>query len=110
MHIRKAIIFVILALALAGTALAQSSSFNYQGRLNETGAAAGGTFQFQFKLYDAVSGGSQVGSTLSDVPVTVSNGTFSVGLDFGAAAFSGGDRFLEVAVRKTANDSYTALT
>jgi hypothetical protein len=108
--IKRAIVFLILALALAGNALAQSSAFNYQGRLNDTGSAASGTFQFQFKLYDAVAGGSQVGATLNDVPVAVANGVFSVGLDFGAAAFSGGDRFLEVSVRKTANDSYTPLT
>src|SRR5215213_5147830 len=110
MYIKRAILFVIIALALAGSALAQSPAFNYQGRLNETGAAANGSYQFQFKLYDAASGGSQVGSTLSDVSVNVSNGTFSVSLDFGSAAFLGGDRFLEVAVRKTANDSYTPLT
>jgi hypothetical protein len=97
-------------LALAGGAFAQSSAFNYQGRLNDTGAAAAGTFQFQFKLYDAASGGNQVGSTLSDVSVSVTNGTFSVSLDFGAAAFSGTDRYLEIAVRKTAGDSYTTLT
>jgi hypothetical protein len=109
MYTKRAIIFVILALALAGNALAQSSSFNYQGRLNDAGAAASGTFQFQFKLYDAAAGGNQVGQTLTDVPVTVSNGVFSVSLDFGAA-FSGGDRYLEVAVRKTASDFYTPLT
>lgn len=108
--IKRAIIFVILALALAGNVLAQSSSFNYQGRLNDAGSAASGTFQFQFKLYDAGAGGSQVGSTLNDVPVSVSNGVFSVSLDFGVMAFSGGDRFLEVSVRKTANDPYTPLT
>ena len=110
MYFERTIIFVILSLTLAGSVLAQSSSFNYQGRLSETGAAASASFQFQFKLYDAPNGGNQIGSTLSDVAVNVSNGTFSVGLDFGAQAFSGGDRYLEVAVRKTANDSYTTLT
>ncbi len=108
--IKRAIIFVILALALAGSAFAQSSAFNYQGRLNETGSAATGTFQFQFKLYDAAAGGSQVGATLNDVSVSVSSGVFSVSLDFGVMAFSGGDRFLEVSVRKTANEAYTPLT
>jgi trimeric autotransporter adhesin len=110
MNTRRAIIFVILALALAGNVLAQSSAFNYQGRLADAGTAATGTFQFQFKLFDAVSGGSQIGSTLTDVPVTVANGVFSVSLDFGSAAFTGGDRFLDVAVRKTAGDPYTPLT
>jgi len=110
MNKKRAILFVILALALAGNAFAQSSAFNYQGKLNDAGAAANGTFQFQFKLYDSVAGGTQIGSSLSDVPVTVANGIFSVSLDFGAQAFSGGDRFLDVAVRKTPNDAYTPLT
>lgn len=88
----------------------QTSSFNYQGRLNDAGAPATGTFQFQFKLFDAPANGNQVGSTLSDVTVTVSGGAFSASLDFGAAAFPGGDRYLEIAVRKSANDFYTTLT
>ena len=108
MKIILALIFT--AVVLTSGALGQSSSFNYQGKLTETGAAATGTYQFQFKLYDAVSGGSQVGPTLSDVSVNVADGSFSANLDFGAAAFNGGDRYLDVSVRKTAGDLYTPLT
>lgn len=108
---KRAIIFLILALAFAATsAFAQSSAFNYQGRLNDAGAAANGNFQFQFKLYDAPANGNQIGGTLSDVSVAVSNGIFSTSLDFGLVAFSGADRYLEIAVRKTAGDAYTTLT
>lgn len=108
---KRAIIFLILTLAFAATsAFAQSSAFNYQGRLSDAGAAANGNFQFQFRLYDAPVGGNQIGGTLSDVSVAVSNGLFSTDLDFGLTAFSGADRYLEIAVRKTANDAYTTLT
>ena len=110
MNVRRALIFVILALVLAANAFAQSSAFNYQGRLNDQGSAAGGTYLLQVKLYDAPAGGNQVGVTLNDVLVTAENGVFSADLDFGAASFSGGDRYLEVSVRKTANDPYTLLT
>ena len=102
--------FIFTAVILTNAAFGQSSSFNYQGKLTETGTAATGTFQFQFKLYDAVAGGSQVGSTLSDVSVNVVDGNFSASLDFGAAAFNGGDRYLDISVRKTAGDLYTPLT
>jgi hypothetical protein len=101
---------IFTALTFTGAAFGQTSSFNYQGKLTETGAAANGSYQFQFKLYDSVAGGSQIGSTISDVPVTVTDGTFSASLDFGPAAFSGADRYLEVSVRKTAGDPYTPLT
>lgn len=110
MNTKRAIILLIIALALAANAFGQSSAFNYQGRLNETGASANGTYQFQFKLYDAASGGNQIGGTLTEASVTVTNGTFSTNLDFGGAAFTGGDRYLEIAVRKTASDAFTTLT
>lgn len=110
MNTKRAIILLVITLALAASAFGQSSAFNYQGRLNDAGAAANGTFQFQFKLYDAPNGGAQVGGTLSDVSVLVTNGTFSTALDFGAAAFPGADRYLEIAVRKTPGDPYTTLT
>ena len=110
MNTKRAIIFLVIALALAANAFGQSSAFNYQGRLNDAGSAASGTFQFQFKLYDAATGGAQVGATLSDVSVAVAGGVFSTSLDFGAAAFPGADRYLEIAVRKTAGDAYTTLT
>jgi hypothetical protein len=101
---------VFTAFIFTNAAFSQTSSFNYQGKLTETGAAANGSYQFQFKLYDAVAGGSQIGPTLSDVPVTVTDGTFAANLDFGAAAFTGPDRYLDVSVRKTAGDPYTPLT
>jgi hypothetical protein len=55
----------------------------------------------QFKLFDSLSGGTQIGSTVTNLSVSVSNGIFSVNLDFGAAAFAAGaDRYLEIAVHK----------
>jgi trimeric autotransporter adhesin len=110
MYTKRALIYFLVTMALALSAFAQSSSFNYQGRLNDGGSNANGSYQFTFKLYNSAAAGAQVGGTLVDVPVTVSNGIFSVDLDFGAASFTGGDRFLEVSVRKTAGDPYIALT
>src|SRR5688500_8958345 len=104
------IAFIFTAVVLTGAAFGQTSSLNYQGKLTETGANASGTYQFQFKLYDASAGGSQVGPALSDVSVTVVDGGFSANLDFGAASFTGADRYLDVSVRKTAGDPYTPLT
>jgi trimeric autotransporter adhesin len=107
----KSILLVILTvIVLTGAAFGQTSSFNYQGKLAESGATANGAYLFQFKLYDAVNGGSQVGATLNDVSVNVAEGTFSVDLNFGAGAFTGGDRFLEISVKKSAGETYTLLT
>ena len=90
--------FIVVSFAVV---LTQTSAVNYQGELKEGGAAAQGTYEMQFKLFDSVTGGSQVGSTVTNLSVTVANGIFSVSLDFGAPAFStGADRFLEIGVRK----------
>ena len=95
---------IFISLLLVCRVSSQTTTFTYQGKLTDGGVPASGTYQMSFKLYDAVSGGSQVGSTVADVMATASNGIFTIQLDFGPAAFaSGADRYLEIAVRPTAS-------
>jgi hypothetical protein len=63
----------------------------------------------QFSLWDAASGGSQLGGTLTVAPVGVTNGLFTVTLDFGTRVFTGPPRWLEIAVR-TNLLSFTTLS
>jgi hypothetical protein len=87
------------------------TAFTYQGHLTDGVSAADGPFDFQFRLYDAAVGGTQIGSTVlaGDVPVT--QGLFNVRLDFGIAAFGGGARWLDIGVRPgTSGDPYTILS
>jgi hypothetical protein len=107
---------VVVLLFAAGTASAQpqldvsSTSFTYQGRLMDGSTAADGAYDFQFSLYSAESGGTQVGSTLTQGDVTVTDGLFTVQLDFGSV-FNGSVRYLEIAVRPGASeDAYTTLS
>jgi hypothetical protein len=79
------------------------SGFTYQGQLKVSGAPANGQFDFVFKIYDAAAGGVQVGSTITRENVVVANGLFTVKLDFGAGAFGGGARWLDIAVRPGAS-------
>ena len=64
----------------ASTAFAQTSTFTYQGRLTDGGTAANGTYDFQFKLYDALTNGNLQGSpnTVAKTGVNVTNGIFTV--------------------------------
>ena len=84
---------------LAGAAFAQTTAFNFQGRLNDGANPANGNVELQFKLFDAISGGNQIGADISKPGVAVNNGIFSASLDFGAAAFDGSPRFVEIGVR-----------
>ena len=106
----KFIAAILLVLFPAAIAQAQPTAFNYQGKLTDGGNPANGAFQMQFKLFDALSGGTQIGATLTNVPITATNGVFSTKLDFGANALSGANRWLEIAVRHNGSELYTTLS
>jgi len=72
-------------LALAGDV---AQGFYYQGILTEGGRPVNGSRQMEFKLYNASSGGSQVGSTIPKT-VSVSSGQFNVALTWGSNQIDG---------------------
>ena len=86
------------------------SAFTYQGRLSDGGNSANGYYDLQFAVFDASSGGRQLGSTLTNAATAVSNGLFTVTLDFGAGVFTGGDRWLAVGVRTNGSGSFVPLS
>jgi hypothetical protein len=100
------IIGLLSLLASVTWAVAQGTAFTYQGGLNEGIAPATGVYDLQFTLWNAASGPGQIGGTLTvnDQPVT--NGLFTVSLDFGFGAFEGSARWLQVGVQ--AGDSVGA--
>jgi hypothetical protein len=87
-----------------------TSAFTYQGELSQSGSAAAGLHDFRFRLYEAASGGAQVGAQLTLTGVAVSEGLFSVPLDFGPAALSGDRRWLEIDVRPAGAGAYQMLS
>lgn len=102
-----------LALFAAGGPLAAQgvgSAFTHQGRLADAGTPANGAYDFRCILYDAPAGGAQVGSILTLEDVAIVDGLFTIALDFGAGAFRGSARWLEVAVRPGASSGpYTIV-
>src|SRR2546425_5276256 len=107
---RKIFLATLFALFCAGAALAETTTFTYQGRLTDSGTPANGNYDLQFALFDSLSGGTQIGSTQTLSTVSVSSGAFTVQLDFGAAAFPGANRFLEISVRLAGGGSFTTLS
>jgi N-acetylneuraminic acid mutarotase len=86
------------ALAIVSSAHAQGTAFTYQGRLNEGANPATGIYDLRFTIYDAANAGNAVAGSLTNSAVAVSNGLFTVALDFGSV-FNGAARWLEIAVR-----------
>ncbi len=84
------------------------TAFTYQGQLKKNGAPVTDNCLMAFRLYDQASGGNQIGSPISTtVPIT--NGLFTVALDFGSAPFAGEARWLGITVRCTADSAYIDL-
>ncbi|MDB6111658.1 MAG: hypothetical protein JWR69_3408 [Pedosphaera sp.] len=95
---------------LASPALAQNTAFTYQGRLMDGGAPASGSYDFAFTLFDDVSVGNQVSNIITNASTAVSNGLFTLTLDFGAGIFTGPARWLEIGVRTNGGASFTSLS
>lgn len=91
-------------------AVAVTSAFTYQGRLVLSGVPVDVASDLRFSLWDAGAGGVQIGGDVSLNSVPVVDGLFSVQLDFGAGAFVGDVRWLEIEVRSPAGaGSFTTL-
>src|SRR6266498_2314817 len=108
---KSALLFVTIGIVLLFTQqiVAQTTEFTYQGRLLIGGLPANGSHDFQFLLFDAPDGGTQLASTITLSAVNVNNGVFSVRLDFGNQ-FPGANRFLEIRVKQSTDQFFTVLT
>jgi hypothetical protein len=94
---------LVVAVAILGSvsgvlAAPLGTGFTYQGQLKRDGAPANGLHDLRFSLYDANAAGAPVGLAYCANNVSVTNGLFTVALDFGAQ-FPGEQRFLEIEAR-----------
>lgn len=104
------VILLLASLAFSGAALAQSTTFTYQGELKQGGNVANGLLDLRFSLFDAASGGVQVGTTQCVNNVLVSDGKFTTTLDFGQQFVTTASRFLQIEVRQDSGLSCSNTT
>lgn len=97
-------------LIITRPAFGQGTAFTHQGQLQSNGSPANGTYDIRSSLWSAVSGGTQTGSYVTNSAVAVSNGLFSVVINFGSV-FTGATYWLETDVRTNgAGASFTTLS
>lgn len=112
---RSLLTIVAVAGSLIGSAASAqitSTSFTYQGQLQDGSTLANGNYEFAFYLYAGPSGGSSLahyGTGADPITVAVTNGQFSVPVDFGSAQFTGADRYLEIAFRPVGSPFFAVL-
>ena len=114
MYIKFRITFIsimLAALAVAALAAPLGTEFTYQGKLSDSeGRPLSGSYAMNFRLFDAETGGTQIGNIFANEAVSVVGGLFGVQLDFGAEAFSGEKRWLEVRLGKQILSPRTEIT
>jgi hypothetical protein len=76
----------------------QGTAFTYQGRLNGPTGPLSGSYDFLFSLYNTNSAGTQLGGNEQTNGVAVSNGLFTVVIDFGNQ-YGGQPCWLDIQVR-----------
>ncbi len=115
--ISLAVLFVVVVLTMAPPTLAQrlfqespgaNTAFTYQGRLTRGRAPVTEACNARFKLFDAETGGHQIGSTQT-ATIHPQGGLFTVQLDFGDSPFDGNARWLDIAVQCPGDASWVAL-
>ena len=96
--------FALVLLALStlnsqlSTCFAQGTAFMYQGQLQNNGSPAGGTYNLEFTLFGTNTTGVAIAGPVITNGVIVTNGLFTVTVDFGSSVFTGQTNWLEIAV------------
>jgi hypothetical protein len=109
MKTRLLVVFASTLLTVTNGLHAQGTAFTYQGRLNDGTSPANGAYDLTFALFSVDSGAGQLGNTVTNNATAVSNGLFIVTLDFGASAFTGPARWLEIGVRTNGGGVFNTL-
>lgn len=107
---RLGFLFLISHAFLLPRAQAQSPAFSYQGSLNDNNAPANGLYDLTFTLFAAETNGTAIAGPVTNATTQVSNGLFTVAIDFGPGVFTGGSNWLEIAVRTNDSANFTTLT
>jgi hypothetical protein len=102
--------FLILNLQ-PSTAHAQGTAFMYQGQLASGGLPASGTYNLAFALFNNTNVGAMaIAGPVADNGVLVTNGLFTVTIDFGESVWNGQTNWLQIGVETNGGTSFTALT
>jgi hypothetical protein len=106
---------VLLASALSFFTVAtnlhgQGTAFTYQGQLTDSGAPANGFYDLRAGLYAARRGGALIGQLDTNSGVAVSDGLFTIPLDFGGGIFDGTAYWLELGVRTNGGTTFVTLS
>lgn len=92
------------------SALAQGTTFTYQGRLMLAGSPANGSYDLQFSLFTTNITGVPIAGPVTNTAIAVTNGLFTTMVNFGAGVFIGSSNWLQIAVSTNAANVFNNLS
>jgi len=99
----------ILAFFPAEPLFAQGTAFTYQGRLNDGAAPANGSYDLTFSLFNTNLNGTPLVGPVTNSAISISNGLFTVMIDFGSSVWNGQTNWLEIGVRTNGAAGFNTL-
>ena len=96
-------LLILCPIIFCSAIFAQTTAFTYQGKLTNNGTPATGSYEMRFTLYDAPSGGFEIGTPKTIPNIVVTNGIFTVVITTGDWSFDQNERYMEIAVRPQGN-------
>jgi len=109
-NITMALVLLALVNLQTATLQAQGTAFTYQGQLQNNGSPASGTYALTFSLFTTNTSGVPVAEPVTNNAVVITNGMFTVTIDFGPGVFTGTTNWLQIGVATNGVESFTALT
>ena len=92
----------LLAAAMFRNTTPVDQTFTYQGQLRNAGQLVNGPVDLKISMWDADTAGVQIGTSNTFNAVPMTDGRFALGLNFGASAFDGSNRWIQVEFRNPA--------
>ena len=106
--------FVVLAafspLIAMMPAFAQGTAFTYSGQLQNNGSPASGTYNLTFTLFNTNISAVAIAGPVTNNAVFITNGLFTVLIDFGPGVFTGETNWLQIGVETNGVSSFTTLS
>jgi hypothetical protein len=109
-NITMALVLLALVNLQTATLQAQGTAFTYQGQLQNNGSPASGTYALTFSLFTTNTTGAPIAEPVTNNAVVITNGLFTVLIDFGPGVFTGTTNWLQIGVATNGVESFTALT
>jgi trimeric autotransporter adhesin len=105
-----AFLLVAACLSQHSNAFAEGTAFTYQGELDHDGGPASGTYNLTFSLFNTNTEGEAIAGPITNKAVNVTNGLFTVLIDFGSLVSSSGTNWLQIGVESNEGTAFVTLT